>query len=1224
MGGDQNAADGGFDVVVASDCNPPVDSYILAKYTGIQVKKPKMTAGRIKTEMLSKGKLKAELKGLISKKGAYVIVSSKDSCSKEKALKERLKMMRNIFDAEHGGENVKIDFLDSDRVATWVNLYPGLVGWVKLKNGRVLSGWKPFENWSNGVVEEYLVSEDICLKQDFGKNQEGLGVVEAINCLRKATIPKKSVRLVGLSGVGKTRLVEALFDDEIGENPLNRDLVLYTDIADDPDPDPKHLMSNLIAQEYKGVIIVDNCSRELHDKLTKICSRKECKIALLTIEYDVRDQLPEETRVFRMEPTGDELITKMLIRQFPNLSEVNARKIAESSSGNYRVAISLAKTVNKGESLATLKDDIIFDRLFRQSNDKESGLLESAEVMSLLYSFDSSNVQDEQSELAFLGSLINKSGLDMFRDASEIEARQLIQLRGIWRAILPHAVANYLTKKFLKKFPPEYIWGKILATGSERIIKSFSRRLGFLNNSKQAVEIVELMLKPAGWLGENIGELNPLCLEVLRNVSPVSPDSVLERFEELIVNWQRNGEEIANNSVTREVGQILFHLAYEDRFFSRAVDLLFHLARGKDDENSMNSPRSIIVNLFQRALSGSHATVQTRCDFLRVYLRKNDGDESRRLVLRLLRVGLEAGSLMGMSDYNFGAHSRDYGYYPKSHDERKQWFVSFLDLSVATVCEGGDTDRGVRNTIGFAFRGLWRSGCWDELVDIADEFLKYGHWLEGWCAVRSVMAYDWDKQTDDNKLRLKNLNELLRPQDDKDKVEVYISGSDRINFYPECDDPDYENIDNSYEQLAQLALELGEKIGGDLQFLKKIAPDIVTGSNNRVSNFAKGVVTSSGDFEEIWNIMRDSYALTESNNRNISVFVGMLEGLHDSFPKLHLNKLNELETDSELVQYLPLFQSYGGYNVDKLERLHRLMDNDVISAGSISSLSSGCRHSSITDSDLVLILSKLEEKEDGQSAILDILNMRFFDIRSGDYQPSEELIEFGITVLQNFDFNKNYGYHSLIYHHLTAVVRVVFKGEKRENDALAFCESLTNIFSEYGYCSKDYRDLFFEIINVQPLAFLDGWLDKCSKKQILKAFDRFDRHSPIDFFGKIDSKLLFEWLDGDSENRSPKVASIIKLLDDKGECWSQLILSLLKRYPNVTEVLEILANRMNPSSWSGSLADILEAKLKLLKQLEEKVDKKALAIEIEKFEKVIADEREKEGKESREEYMAFE
>jgi ATP-dependent Clp protease ATP-binding subunit ClpA len=56
--------------------------------------------------------------------------------------------------------------------------------------------------------------------------------------------PRSVLRLVGLSGVGKTRLVQALFDDRVGEGSLDPSLAIYTNLSDEPDPQPIGLVSD--------------------------------------------------------------------------------------------------------------------------------------------------------------------------------------------------------------------------------------------------------------------------------------------------------------------------------------------------------------------------------------------------------------------------------------------------------------------------------------------------------------------------------------------------------------------------------------------------------------------------------------------------------------------------------------------------------------------------------------------------------------------------------------------------------------------------------------------------------------------------------------------------------------------------------------------------------------------------------------------------------------------
>ena len=67
---------------------------------------------------------------------------------------------------------------------------------------------------------------------------------------------------------------------------------------------------------------------------------------MITVEYDIREDQPEGTEVFELEPSSIDLIEKLAKHRFPHLSPVDLRTIAEFSGGNARIAIALAGTID--------------------------------------------------------------------------------------------------------------------------------------------------------------------------------------------------------------------------------------------------------------------------------------------------------------------------------------------------------------------------------------------------------------------------------------------------------------------------------------------------------------------------------------------------------------------------------------------------------------------------------------------------------------------------------------------------------------------------------------------------------------------------------------------------------------------------------------------------------------------------------------------------------------
>ena len=493
-GGHQDAADGGLDVIVRGDVQPPKSSFIPRSNTGIQVKVPDMPRSAILKEMKPKGVLQDSIKALIKDEGAYVIVSSKGSTT-DTALKNRTDAMTDAVADEDGNKNIHLEFLDRGRVASWVRLHPSLILWVRNKIGREISGWRPYENWAKspgGIEEEYLIDDGLRLHDGTGNDDAGMPASDGLLKIRSAlSVPGTSLRLAGLSGVGKTRLVQAIFDERVGEQAINRIYAFYTDISDSPEPHPKAFAEQLMAEKTRAILIIDNCPPELHRRLTQVCTGERSTVSLLTIEYDVRDDLPDETSVFRLEPASEEIITKLIKKRFVHVSPVDAQTISSFSGGNARLAIALANTLEKGETLSGFRDEELFERLFRQRHNTNNSLLLSAEVCSLVYSFEGTDADSEKSELTLLASLIGKSGLELYRDVKALMDRDLVQSRDIWRAVLPHAIANRLAKRALESIPKNTVNKSFINSGSERLIKSFSRRLNYLHDSDASIQIVK-------------------------------------------------------------------------------------------------------------------------------------------------------------------------------------------------------------------------------------------------------------------------------------------------------------------------------------------------------------------------------------------------------------------------------------------------------------------------------------------------------------------------------------------------------------------------------------------------------------------------------------------------------------------------------------------------------------------------------------------------------------
>ena len=137
-------------------------------------------------------------------------------------------------------------------------------------------------------------------------------------------------------------------------------------------------------------------------------------ISVITVEYDIREDQPEGTEVFVLETSSLELIGKLVASRFSDLSQLDVQTVANASGGNARVALAIAGTIEKNETVAGLRDADLIHRLFQQRHDPDPSLMRIAQACSLVYSFEGETLTStaiskfESYAWSFLGEIIGR------------------------------------------------------------------------------------------------------------------------------------------------------------------------------------------------------------------------------------------------------------------------------------------------------------------------------------------------------------------------------------------------------------------------------------------------------------------------------------------------------------------------------------------------------------------------------------------------------------------------------------------------------------------------------------------------------------------------------------------------------------------------------------------------------------------------------------------------
>jgi hypothetical protein len=1244
-GGNQRAADGGVDVRV--DCAKALSSpdFIPSAQTVIQVKAEIFGPSKISKEMAPKGILRATIAELGKIGGAYLIVSTKDDVS-DRTLKPRREKIRSCL-AEHGiGDSVKSDFYDSRRIADWVEQHPPVAAWLRQKINQPLKGWRAYGPWAykeQDVSAEYLIDDEVRV---FTPNEkEEVSASQAIGQLRSDLSRPGSVRLVGLSGVGKTRLVQALFDARVCSESaaLSPDNVIYTDLSDEPDPVPSAMLEKLLDQNSDAVVVIDNCGSGTHAKLTELGKKRAgSQLKLITIEYDIRDELPEDTRCYRLEGVSQEVLKKLLERCYSSLSYSDADRIADFSDGNARVAFALASTAASGGELSKLGDGELFDRLFRQKKATSEELRRCAEAASLLYSFDWDDASPN-GELALLAGFADVSPRTFRKNMAELSRRGLLQARGKWRAVLPHAIANGLAKRIVESEASDDLYNVLVHNATERVARSFCRRLGYLHDCPGAVAVASRMFAVDGKFGD-VTTLTDYEQQMFENLAPVDPKGALGAIERAT---QSDGFLQKISFFKDRFARTTRLIAYDPEYFERTVSILQKVALAEPVTGNRNSIREMLVSLFYCHLSGTKASPAQRQKIVRELLWAENGPE-QDLGFDLLKAGLQTSHFTTMHSCEFGAHRRDYGWQPRTISDMKDWYVPWIKMTVSLGEKDGAIGSRARIVLAHAFRGLWpweHAGICDELIDASKRFHAIGGWAEGWLAVRETLRYDAKELPPSSIEKLKKLERMLVPSGLLEKIRASVLAHGHFAY--DFEDADILEAESRKEPSgSEMALRakmnaerLGELAATDIDLLMPLLPGLCSGNGGNRYQFGLGVGKHCADVIVLIDGAREVIKNLERSNVDPIWLRGLINGWSSADSDAVSVFLDQALEDAVWQKWFVELQLQAGVSERGFERLMRALDPDICPTWQFSYLGHGRATDDLTVTQIMALMNKLILRIDGGLVrAMDVLGMVVLCAKEKNDLYRTELG----SALREFLTQINWSTlsddgHGQVAHDIDQIVGVAVETARNQSDLDLIVERILDIddgdYIRYDDLRKNALAPVFKRFPRYALDMVcvqedDG---EFKKARLVTPDSLFDRGggNPFD---QLPTKELIEWCDEEPEVRYPFAAETCQLfkiaeLSKHPDSITEVAIALLNAAPAPATVIRIFVRRFFPRTWWGSLSSALEARLPLFDQLVVQGSKDVCSeVEVEKarFEKTIAEERKRDKKTERSRDSSFE
>ncbi|RFP09225.1 MULTISPECIES: hypothetical protein [unclassified Duganella] len=1159
-GGHQDAPDGGIDVRIDLPPDAPQLTGFVGHCIGFQVKKPAMGPAEISKEMRPDDALRPVIAALAKAGGSYIIVSSGDSVSATALNTRRAAMRAALVDCADGA-GLTVDFYDRQRLATWVGEHPGEVLWVRTRCGRQLRGWSGYEDWSYPVLAGtagYLPDDGARIR--IGRGAQPMGTGAALQAMRnKLSTPGTALRLIGLSGVGKTSLVQALFDERVGDGSLPQALAVYTNMGCDQDPPPPSMASDLIALQKRAVLVVDNCMPEMHRELVRLCRREGSLLSLITVEYDVRGDQPEGTEVVEMAAGSRWQIEALLKVRHPHLGAGNRDVIADHAGGNARIALALATTVRDGDSLAGLSDADLFHRLFWQRHAVAPELLAAARACALVYSFDGDTLDGVAAELPMLAQLAGMDALRLAGHVSELHARDLMQSRGQWRALLPHALANRLAEEALRAIPFQHLRNVLEHSAPPRLLRSFCRRLSYFPDHRVTLDLAAEWLVAGGRLGQpaSYDDEQRMMFHYLAPSARGLALALLERCAVVdLIHYH----------------DVLLELVYDAALFERTLALMLRIRLEHADAHATRAAEQSIVGLFAIHGPGTMAPWELRLGIVERWLSEPSA-ALQQLALDALEYAVRR-VVMGPPSWQ-RAMDCDDGLAPADNIQSLAW----LGQSIALLAKEatGRTRHAAAAKAKLAqslpaliFDAASRPAAFAALRTVA----AAGFWLHGWRSLRMARARMPIEWSEAERVVMDALEVILSPSD--------LAGEALAALSAVAETPG-ESYEDGLLRLDAALLAIGQRVAVEDGARDALLPELMC-SGGRCEQLGRAFAMAI-DPAVIWQEMVAASRSLPMAELTPNLMRGFLVELGRLDPQLTERLLEAVLDDPQLVVMFPALQGALGYGRAALERLHRCQSTRPGPVADFAVIGNALRGLLDDGSGLLKLLREVVLCDGGLQAGLHIVAQW----RLSGGQPSAERQTLILTaaeiVMQRVDFSQCDDSLDQLEANVAALC---LAGPDGERIGTELAQRLRLAVSGNRSFAVFHRQLLETQLELQPRATLDAMIGPAGA---LPGAEGVFFHLPDEpgAVRKLGRDWMLAWCREDPAPRSRFALQVFPLLESdpvsRRTVVAPVATALFREGADPVDLLASVAQRFWPSFYAGSHAAQIEAHVEAMGQL---------------------------------------
>ena len=1160
------AGDGGEDGRISWPGEPEYTDYLPNRLTMFQIKATKMRPADYANEIMSNAKsgkpsvLKPKVEEVLDQDGAYIIFTSQNLNTRQK--NDRInKIRKKLREQEKSyADTCQVEIYDAAQISGWTNQFISTIVSVQHWVGApVERGLKTFEMWSE--------HEDLS-RLPFSSVDSRKKMIATLS--EKIEQPKLCFRLMGLSGLGKTREVFEIFKEHI----TLRSLVVYVDANHAPAIDA--LVTDWVGLDIKGIVVVDNCEYRLHESLAREVRRKNSQISLITMDYNV-DSVSKHTMCFTLQPMMDNELLSLLKPRYQN-QLFDLDRIVAFAQGFPKMAVLLVEArLSEDPKIGELTEDELANKLlWRRGEEEDSEKLGILQACSL---FDVFGIeQGVKTQLEFIADLVGIDIDQVYACVQEYSDRGLIDRRGRFGQVVPKPLAIRLAGQWWKK-SRETKQLKLVKEIPEDMVGGFCRQVEKMNFHTNVKKLTEKLYEPQGHLGQAEVILSIRGSRLFLAFVNVNPESTSRALYQALENLNTTQLLDIKDDTHRNLVWALERLCYHSDVFPEAAWCMLLLASA-ENEGWGNNAIGMFAQLFRVRLSGTAAKPEVRFELLEraLSLKKSNVD---MVLLEALGQAIDThgGSRSVGAEYQ-GAKAPLEEWRPEIWQEIFDFWEKSFDL-LLTFLERGDAQKQkVLSYVGNSIRGLVTQGR-IEMLDLTIRHIVsvHGHyWPDALQSIKNTFRYDAKSMSPEAERALNSWHELLAPDDAElpEKLKILVINPPWDGRKGE--DGQYINV--ASDDAKTLAKEVASNIGELFPHLGMLL------HGEQRQSYAFGLQLAH-ELDNISSLIELSFEkMLDIEQTEPSFLAGVYRGVFEQSQEKWQTYIDMLTANERLLYLYPEFIRTGSIQKPHLEKLLDLIRSETISPRSADVLSYGRVTDDIDYGVIANFCLPLGELGDQASwSALNVIYMYCFNNKERIQKlrkPLKKLVSAVPLHKGHQDIITDvYRWHDL-------AEKLLKKPDKKfaitlANQLIAACQNGLNHSDIRSYIKplllnlmRDYSDVLWPIFGdaiVREENMERYWL-----QQLLDRENNFSGQMPS-VLSVVPVDNVIAWCESNPQIGPIFVANSVNILEreEDGGQPSTLFIKLLENFGCDQRVANALEANIETRSWSGSLVPDLES-----------------------------------------------